>query len=313
MDQISIRFISLVIVLTMLSQLVCGCSQTNQTQTDNTTPVNSNGIMVKQLRGEVEKLKKEIEELRIENDNLMISLKSSLENPITFTKQKYIDDYPWLEQFNIDMKWEKIDIGEDINGANCVSITDPILLEHISKMFYIKREVTEDYTNMLCSDIRNFSYRLVGKDVTIIFHVRDRGIIEFDEIPGHYFQVDENIYQPGNAFLKKPNYYPEEILDGILAGSGLMTQEREQLYPWFQSFRIRNVVYAFKMTEKKVIKKPASLPAEYLQKLTFYYFGEKSSMILYNDTIQVNYNGEEILYKVTEDDIRTILSTLAAN
>lgn len=307
------KALCLIAALILVLLLMCAGCRSNTAQSSKPAAMTADSSQAEQLKSEIDELKNTINGLKSENADLSTQLQSAAENADTLVLQNYKDKYAWFDKFDLSTKWDKIVIGEDINGADCVSVTDPQLIQSIGLMFHIRREVTKDYGNMILSDIRCFTYKLIGKDITIIFHVRGRGIIEFDELPGHYFQVDENIHQPGNAFLKKPGYLPEETLEGKMAESGLMMQEKEGLRPWFQAFRIKNTIYSFRSIDKKAIGKPAVLPAEYIERFTFYYFNEKCHMTLYNNMINIKNNKSDLYYKAKEEDIRSILSILNAN
>lgn len=278
-----------------------GCNQEDNSQLTNET---------NNLSQENQKLKKENEELRSTINKLKESEKIYLDSQEA-RLQKLYKDYSWLEKFRISPNWDKVIISRKNGTADSViTVTDKEILNTVSYMLYIESEFSQDAFKGIFPEDGSYTYKVALGNDTFTFYVTE-DIIEFDNLPHRYFKVRGKISNIGKALLEKPDQFPTESIHVKLAQSGLMMGEIMNHFCFTPPFK--GTVYKFIQTPKKAVDKPTQQPIEVIERLAFYYFGEKIYMTFYRNYIQINDSDKEYWYELDDKDIFSLTRNLAAN
>jgi hypothetical protein len=223
-----------------------------------------------------------------------------------------VKDQPWLKLFRQPGSIIKsVKVTLDGNTETSVTVTDLALLNAFSGELYIKRELLDlNPGGTYNSDILPCNYQVkMDNGETYGITVPARGVLTFDQLADHHFETDKYIHQLCKSLVKKPAFIPDLPLFAKLADSGLLFTQSDGVY-YYSANRIQGLIYAFLKTNKIEIPVPAN-EGKTIEQYTFYSFGEKTNMNLYEQYIQIIDRGKAIWYKVDKDfplELRSVLS-----
>lgn len=295
-------YISLILVIVMT---LTGCMKgskpvvTDSNETSYVALESENKI----LHEQVDQLHSQIQETELKYKELQKSSESKLtgEQPITIR-------YPKLTVLTTAQDYMKIEI---IDSKGIENITDPVLLNSISNLFIIKKEA------MLGSgpqaDIEPIQYVLTTPHGTVKVNIVQQGIVTFEDLyPGIYFEVDNNTYQLGKAFMNRPSYMTNESVIAKMVNSGLLKVGEKDKFYVYMAGRIRSVALAFYNSNKRESEQPKNTLAALLN-MTFYYYGEEIQLNLYKGKAQIKYNNKENWYNLEDEDVNQMISKISAS
>jgi hypothetical protein len=224
-----------------------------------------------------------------------------------------VKDQPWLKLFRQPgsiIKSVKVSLAG--NTETSVTVTDPALLNAFSGELYIGRELFGlNPGGTYNSDILPCNYQVKMDDgETYGITVPARGVLTFDRLVNHHFGTDQYIHQLCKALVKKPAFIPDLPLFAKMADSGLLLTKSNGAY-YYSANRIQGLIYAFLGTNKIEIPVPAN-KGKTIEQYTFYSFGEKTNMILYEQYIQIIDREKAIWFKVDKDFPLKLSSVLTA-
>ena len=128
-----------------------------------------------------------------------------------------------------------------------------------------------------------------------------------------FYRSEKDYTQLAKAFLSNPIDSLDENLFSKLYHSGMIVGEKLFPFPVLHDFRIKGIASSFITIEKEEMKSQPIID-DYIEKFTFYYFGDKYNMTLYDEYIHVS--GEQstldLWYKAPQDGIFSILAVLGA-
>jgi hypothetical protein len=223
-----------------------------------------------------------------------------------------VNDQPWLQKFKQPQaNIKSIKVTLDGNTDSSVTVTDPKLLNTFSGQLYVSRELVGiNSGGTFDSDILQCNYQVkLDNGETYGLTVPARGVIVFDQLPNHNFETDKYIHQLCKALVKKPAYIPDLPLFSKMADSGLLLNNPEGVY-YFSANRIQGLIYTFLRAKKTELSAPDNA-GKALEQYTFYSFGEKTNMNLFEQYIQIINRGKETWYKVDKGlplQLRSVLS-----
>lgn len=128
-----------------------------------------------------------------------------------------------------------------------------------------------------------------------------------------FYRSEKDFTQLAKAHLSNPIGELDENLFSKLYQSGMVVGEKQFPFPVLDSLRIKGIVSSFISIEKEEINSP-SITDEYVEKFTFYYFGEKYYMTLYDEYIHISNEQSTVdsWYTASQEDITNILAVLSA-
>jgi hypothetical protein len=224
-----------------------------------------------------------------------------------------VKDQSWLKLFRQPGSIIKsVKVTLDGNTETSVTVTDPVLLITFSGELYISKEIFGlNPGGTYNSDILPCNYQVnMDNGETYGITVPARGVLKFDQLANHHFETDPYIHQLCKALVKKPAFVPDLPLFAKMADSGLLLTKSNGIY-YYSVNRIQGLIYAFLGTNKIEISVPAN-EGKTIEQYTFYSFGEKTNMILYEQYIQIIDRGKAIWFKVDKDFRLKLNSVLSA-
>ena len=128
-----------------------------------------------------------------------------------------------------------------------------------------------------------------------------------------FYRSEKDFTQLAKAFLSNPIDYLDENLFSKLYHSGMIVGEKEFPFPVLQGFRIKGIASSFITIEKEEMNSQPIID-DYIEKFTFYYFGDKYYMTLYAEYVHVSDEQStlDLWYKAPQDGIFSILAVLSA-
>jgi hypothetical protein len=274
----------------------------------------------KSIEKDYQSLEKEYQTIKSKNDQLINKAKhvESLNNQINELKLKLanangysvpnsdsIEKLPFLKD-----KWDKVVIE---SGGEETEIDSPMILEQ--------------FKNSLHGSVFETNHPYPGGSrlgtPSFVFHIYSGdSIYSFQSLEDNFFKTidDETFYkswldykQIAKAFVKRPKYYPDTTMLSEYYHSGMMEGEKQYSTPLLSSFRIHSVVSSFMSADKEEVSNP-TINEEYREKFTFYYFGKKLHMEIYNEYYHL-YDREgsfDQWYKTDRDSTENTLLVLTA-
>ncbi|OZM57391.1 hypothetical protein CIB95_07990 [Lottiidibacillus patelloidae] len=278
------------------------------------------GIMTINVFQDKKKIEKDYQELKSQNDELINETKhvESLNNQISDLKLKLANANGYSDP-NSDSSGELSFLQED---------WDKIVIESGGEEIEIdSHEIMTQFKNSLHGSVVETNHPYPGGSGTSItsftFHIYSKGkIYSFHSLRDNFFKDknEEIFYKSGRdykqiakAFVKKPENYPETTMLSEYFHSGMMVGEKIYSYPMLSPFRINSIVSNFLMMEKEEVSS-SNLQEDYIEKFTFYYYGKKLYMEIYEDHFHL-YNEEgsfEQWYKTDAELIESFFSNLNA-
>lgn len=293
------RLILIMLALIFIIANLTGCKSSNDAEstihplTEEKGPLQAN---IDQQSQTIEELTKTVAELKIEAGVM----------------DELVKGQPWLKLFRqagSNIKSVKVTLNG--NTDTSVTVTDPVLLNAFSGELYVRRELFGlNAGGTYDSDILPCNYQVkLDNGETYGITIPARGVLTFDQLADHNFETDKYIHQLCKALVKKPAFIPDPSLYSKMADSGLLYSELDRVY-YYSANRIQGLIYTFLKANKIEIPSPTNA-GNSIEKLTFYSFGEKTNMILYEQYIQIVDRGKETWFKVDKDyslQIRSVLS-----
>lgn len=249
----------------------------------------------------ISKLKEDIEEL-----NQRIQQYEAHEiGPHTYSDR---DIYAHVSVLKSKQNWDEIIV---FNNESSVTITDREIVDFLSEFFVIEGQT--DFPNGAPYNLEPFSVQLIKGDMSYTIDVISRGIIYFADVASGYITMPYGISELGNAFLPKPDYFPEETLENRLLNSklGSIKLVDYPLYYVFES-RLRSITIAFLLGDKKIIDQPDIELSEFIYKVTYLLYGEEITMTVYSSYIVIEEHDDATWYKVSEDLAQQIGANIRA-
>jgi hypothetical protein len=297
---------SLIIAL-ILAWMLVGCEKeekpvvTDEKKSPDVLIQNEN----KTLHQQVDQLQAQLQGIEQKYKDLQEAVETSKaeQQPLT-TK------YPKLADFSSPQEFQKIQI---IDAKGSKTITNPVMLKSISNFIVIKNEASLGSGPQ--ADIEPVQYILATAKGTVKVNVEQQGIVSFpDTYLGHYFEVDNTVYQLGKAFMNRPSYLNEEPAIVRMVNSGILKVVEKNSTDVYMSLsgRIHSIAMAFITADKREIIKPKDISAVILN-MVFYYFGEEIQMNLYKGNVQIKDGNGEKWFEMNEEDIGQIRARISAS
>ena len=101
-----------------------------------------------------------------------------------------------------------------------------------------------------------------------------------------FYRSEKDYTQLAKAFLSKPLDYLDENLFSKLYHSGMIIGEKEFPFPVLDSFRIKGIASSFATIKKEELN-VVPIVDDYIEKFTFYYYGDNYYMTLYDEYVGV--------------------------
>jgi hypothetical protein len=221
-------------------------------------------------------------------------------------------DHPWLQQFSHPQSIIKsIKVTLDSNTNTAVIVTDPQLLKMFSGGLYITRELFGLHSGgTYDSDILPCNYQIsLNNGEAYGITLNARGVLTFDQLQNHDFETSAYLHQLCKAVIKKPFYMPDLSLYAKMADSGMLLEDPNGVF-YFSSSRIQGLIYAFLRADKTKVTDPIH-PGDAIEQYTFYSYGERTNMNLYEQYIQIIDHGKQTWLKVDKIvpiQIRSVLT-----
>jgi hypothetical protein len=210
--------------------------------------------------------------------------------------QKQLAKHPWLAEL-AQTTWDKIIISHPYSAEQeRVTVEDPLILEGMRQLFYVKGLSDMAFSNGYQSDIPPYTYEIVAGGQSHKINVVYREIIEA-EATGQLFETARDIHLIGNAFMSKPWYVKPADLLTKMAHSGAV--RRGDQYIMFDSFRVQHKLFPLHNEAKLLTTKPED-PGRSLETFLFYYYGEELYMNVYSEYVQLKDSDDEQWYALPE-------------
>lgn len=203
-------------------------------------------------------------------------------------KDKSVEMAQGLKWINTS-KWDKIIISKTNSSKERVEIKEKKFLEPKSNNFFwlfesLRKE--KQPPGEFRSDEEHYTYEFIKGDKTYTVNVVDRGVVEIDH---DYYKASRYVHNLGKAFLPAPKFIQTHSVLNKIWESGVVIGQLQYQSPEFSSFRIRGLV---KFLQEKVesgeavlLSNPPKNVGEIKEKLTFYYYGQKIFMEIYQSYI----------------------------
>jgi len=273
-----------------------GCEKSNvqyQQQVDSKQKVIEElKLVLTESNQKVDELLLELAESNQKIDKLQSGLNTNHDSPL-LELEKVKEEFPWLKKLdpNSHTKWDKVVISFDYPESPKKTIEDPIFLNSLSGLLYLRSVNAVDYPSGYQSDIDTYVYELYENGEKYSIKVVDRGVIEAgrDQL---YFEVDLNIHQLGAAFMPKPWFIKHDGLIAKIAASGALKRGDQfvQLSPFRMQLRIGPLIEATLLKDK-----PAQI-GDRIERYIFYYYGTELVMEIYKEHVHLTGDGAEEWY-----------------
>lgn len=262
------------------------------------------------LEGEVLILKSQKEELDIQVKELLKKQEDPNKNAeINNNSGDSAPSLPYIRPEFLKVEWDKV-ILETYDEE--VIIDSKSIIEEFRSQFRGILEMDNPYPGGYRTGQPSFTFHIISGEEQYTFHSLEHDFFMSDERDSFY-RSQEDYSQLAKALLSKPAGYPEENLFSKLYHSGMIVGEKEFNFFLMDSFRIRGIAATFISIEKNEVQ-PQTLSDDYHEKFTFYYFGEKYDMSLYDEYIHLSSEQPtlNLWYKAKVEDIFNILMVLRA-
>lgn len=186
------------------------------------------------------------------------------------------------------------------------------IMEEFSNQFRGIIETENPYPGGFRSGHPSFTFHIVAGEQQYTFNSLEHDFFMTSDYESFY-RSHEDYTQLARAFLSKPSGYPEENLFSKLYYSGMVVGEKEFIHPIMDSFRIKGIASIFINMDKEEVAAP-NITLDYQEKFTFYYFGEKYDLSLYDEYIHLSDEESTIdkWYRANKEQIEGILMSLRA-
>lgn len=241
-------------------------------------------VLITQLRSTIAEKDQTINQMQRERDWTKLDLAQS-------ELELAIQEFPWLEKFRSNTKWDKVVIYRFENDSYSKTIEDPLFLESIGRLLYLKSVSTENYPSGYQTDIDSYTYEFYEGEQQYKIHVVDRGVIEAGRRE-FYFDVDLDVHQLGVAFMPIRPFIQHDGLIAKMVASGAV--KRENQYVQFSSFRVQS--RAASLMSAELLKGQPEDIGEKVESYTFYYYGTEIVMDIYQDHVFLSGDGSEEWY-----------------
>jgi len=293
----------LILPLLILLFLYTGCTRNNESVDTSNTTVSNNDINQElieckkeneYLEKENTQLKNNIEKLKSENTEFLGFIENS--NKL----KKVHSEHSFLKFFAPSTQWDELIVS---NGIDEVVIKDRELLASLAPLFYI-----DDVKNPEPPGSRNINsyyYKLIKNDIEIAFEILYDNVIIFNDIENIIFTSSRDISQIGKAFLKQPEYYPEDNVFTQMFNSGMyITKNKSNKLTIFNSFLIQHTIDSFLRMEKESIEEEIFNKEEkvLVESWEFYSYGKIISMVVYTNYVKVIADNQYYYYKINNQE-----------
>lgn len=216
----------------------------------------------------------------------------------------------------LDGELNKVVVSKENDDPSLIEIVEPSILRSLPFILNLNRLLESDpFPGGLRNDETPCIYNVFSGDKQLSFKILADGIVLYQKDgKDYYFQSGYDTYLLGKAFIQKPNDIPDVPVLAKMYDSGLLmyySKNSESKIAYFSRFRIQGSVKILVSMKKKEIPKPRGLLYE-TNRLSYYYFGNKIELILYDQYIQIVDGKNEYWYQATENDINSIFSFLRA-
>ncbi|MBC8061642.1 MAG: hypothetical protein H7Y18_13380 [Clostridiaceae bacterium] len=246
----------------------------------------------------------ELRQLNLENDKLKEQLSSS--STVGNTNKNMIDEenYRWAKE----EEWDKILVYKSGFSNDKIEIKEKVFMKNI----YFENLMLQqsEPPNGPQSDVEYYTYEFIKGDKTYKVNVVGRDTIEY---AGGNFLTNKYIYNLGKSLLPRPKFIITDSVINKIYESGALHGEREFNYLVLNSFRIHGFANALQDGISKgdivdISKSPVNF-GDMKEKFTFYYYGEKIHMEVYQNYLCIKDGNKTYWYKYeSELLIFTILS-----
>lgn len=244
--------------------------------------------------------------LQMENEELLIHLETE-EQEIALQEKtaEIVDQYHLPQPAFLQKDWVKVILEMDDQE---LIIDSPLLLDAFRGQFMGIIQTVNPYPSGFPI---SFKFKIHTQDELNTFYALENGFF-MNETMDKFYRSEKDIIQVAKALLTKPKGYPEETLMSKLFHSGMIKVETDEFY-FTDKSRIQVIASAFIELEKEEIAQPTNL-TDFTERLTFYYFGEKYYMTLYDEYVHISdeQGAIDLWYKVENEDLLTIHGTLSA-
>lgn len=305
MGGVSVRRLS-IIFLIVLTAVLIGCEEV-------VTDTNGSGIEESELLGKIEQLQKVIEDQTTQIEHLQWQYEELISNGFnedgSWTGSsngisKVLAEQPWLRNLNHG-NWDFIRIYRYEGDPLVTRIEDPLLIRALN-LFYIHALEGISYPNGYQTDIEGYFYEFNKGSESYTVQIVDRGVMKVEGVD-RYLLVSLDAHLLGKAVMPKPLYVQHAGLLAKMADSGAVVVGNQ--YAMFNSFRAKSIVSSILYNEQAKITRKPSNAGEKIETLTFYYYGKKLSMDVYQEYTHLHGDGAEEWYQVSHEGV---LGTLSA-
>ncbi|MFT4415813.1 hypothetical protein ACLM5H_18295 [Fredinandcohnia humi] len=246
--------------------------------------------------------------LKVKIENLQKDLNTNVEVDMSEDSTS-IPELPYIQPEFLKIVWDKVIL--DTPEEEIVIVSKPII-EEFRNQFSGIIQTDNPYPGGFRTGNPSFTFHIYSGEEKYTFHSLENDFFMSAEMDTFY-RSQEDYTQFAKAFLTLPKGYPNENLYSKLYHSGMIIGEKEFAFPILDSFRIKGIVSVFNSIEKKE-ENPQTSGVGYIEKFTFYYFGETYEMTLYDEYIHISdeQTGVDLWYKAAKDDISNILMVLRA-
>lgn len=215
----------------------------------------------------------------------------------------------------LDGELNKVVVAKGKEDPSPIEIADPYILRSLPWILNMNHMLEiEPFPGGLRIDETPCIYKVYSGDKHLSFEILADGIVLYQKDgKSFYFQSGYDTYLLGKAFIQKPNDIPDEPVLAKMYDSGLLMSysNGQSDIAYISTFRVQGSVRTFVSMNKQKIHKPEG-ELNFRNRLTYYYFGDKIELNIYDKYIQIVDNKNEYWYSAAETDIHSIFSFLSA-
>lgn len=282
------KVLSVLLIATLVILLVVMSNQQNNMSLKVKNLENQNDELLIQINS----LKEENEEL---NSNLKLDHESDSPQEDTYIKPDFLQ-----------VEWDKVIL--ETYDQEVVIDSKPII-EAFQNRFVGIKQTDNPYPSGFPI---GFTFHVFSGDQKYSFYSLENDFfmnLDMDM----FYRGERDFTQLAKAYLSHPIGDFDENLSNKLYRSGMVLGEKKFPFPVLESFRIKGIASTFIEMHKEEM---TSIPTveDFIEKFSFYYFGEIYEMTLYDEYIHVNEKESELnlWFKAKNEDINSIFMVLSA-
>ncbi len=240
-----------------------------------------------------------------------------LQNIIIDANNKIIEDDPVEKEIKefLEGGLDKVIVSEYKDDPQSVEIKDSSIVSALRSILVMHKLESDPFPGGIKGDETSCYYDIHSGDKILSLNILYNGVVQVNREDGkeYFFQSSPDSYLLGKAFIKKPDYIPDEPILAKMYDSGLLMsyENSNKGVAYLSRYRIQGAVSTFLRIEKQETKKPPE-PLELRNRLVFYYFGEKIEMNVYKNHMHIIDKEDEYWYYADEWDIHGIFAFLNA-